>query len=293
MQKPSAVTIAIISLVAGNFLASLSDVAVKLLEGEVFTFEYVFVRQLMATLILAPIYFRHYGSFKGQSLSWKITLLRANLIVIGAACMVVAVTYLPLATANAVFYAAPLLMLPVSFMLLAERPAASKVVASAIGFIGVLIVLRPSQFHWAACFALGTAVTLALFSVLVRKLPSQHGVVHTLFWTSLFSLPVSGLLALMEWQEMSTAQLGWTVLSSVCVLAYNGLSVFAYKKAPASQIALSEYTGLVFVTLFGVMWFDEIPDLITLAGIILIIAPLIPAEHYKKLGRRISPQAWR
>jgi len=290
VQRPSAVSVAILCLIGGNLLASLSDVAVKLLQGEVFAFQYIFVRQLVATLILAPIYFRHYGGFKGQSLSWKITLLRANLIVIGAACMVVAVTYLPLATANAVFYAAPLLMLPISFMLLAERPAAGKVIASAIGFVGVLIVLRPSQFHWAACFALGTAVTLALFSVLVRKLPSQHGVIHTLFWTSLFSLPVSGLLALMEWQEMSTAQLGWTVLSSVCVLAYNGLSVLAYKKAPASQIALSEYTGLIFVTLFGVMWFDEIPDLVTLTGILLIVAPLIPAEQYRKLFQQIKPR---
>ncbi len=145
--------------------------------------------------------------------------------------MVVAITHLPLATANAVFYAGPLLMLPLSVWILKEKPELGKVVATIIGFIGVLIVLRPSQFHWAAIFALGTAMTLALFHVLVRKLPSEHSVIHTLFWTSVLSLPISGLLAFLDWQPIGITQLGWIGASSICVLAYNAMAVFAYKKA--------------------------------------------------------------
>lgn len=81
----------------------------------------------------------------------KVTLIRAHLVLLGAGCMVVAISYLPLATANAVFYAAPLLMLPLSILFLKERPSRGKVIATVTGFLGVLIVLRPSQFHWAAC----------------------------------------------------------------------------------------------------------------------------------------------
>lgn len=53
------------------------------------------------------------------------------------------------------------------------------------------------------------------------------------------------------------------------------------QKAPANQIALAEYSGLVFVTLFGVMWFDEIPDILTLVGISLIVIPMMPIKWKK------------
>ncbi|MFA0703833.1 EamA family transporter, partial [Vibrio sp. 10N.222.48.A8] len=71
------------------------------------------------------------------------------------------------------------------------------------------IVLRPSQFHWAALFALGTALTLALFNVLVRKLPSEQTVVTTLWWTTLFSIPASLVLCFLYWQPVSVEHLGY------------------------------------------------------------------------------------
>ncbi|WED28304.1 DMT family transporter [Vibrio sp. DW001] len=281
--------LALLALIFGNLLASLSDVAVKLLDNESSVYQYVFLRQLIATLVAAPFYFR--GRKQNDlAVNWKITAIRSHLIIVGAGCMVVAITHLPLATANAVFYAGPLLMLPLSIWLLKETLKIEKVIASIIGFTGVLIVLRPSQFHWAAIFALGTAMSLALFHVLVRKLPSEHSVIHTLFWTSVVSLPISGLLALFDWQPLELTQYFWILASSLCVLAYNALAVFAYKKAQADEIALAEYSGLIFVTLFGVWWFNEIPDLLTLIGIILIVMPLIPYRALNRAYRNKRPQ---
>ncbi|GAL20425.1 metabolite transporter (DMT) superfamily [Vibrio maritimus] len=68
------------------------------------------------------------------------------------------------------------------------------------------------------------------------------------------------------------------------VLGYHALIVIAYKKAPANQIALAEYSGLVFVTLFGVMWFDEIPDVLTFIGILLIVLPMMPINWKKRFS---------
>lgn len=200
--------------------------------------------------------------------------------------MMVSITYLPLATANAVFYAAPLLMLPLSIWLLKERPSAAKVLATSLGFVGVLIVLRPSQFHWAALFALGTATTLALFNILVRKLPASQSVVTTLWWTSLFSIPVSALLALFHWQPMSAQLFLFVAISAVCILGYNGLAVAAYRRAPAGQIALSEYSGLLFVTIIGLVGFNELPDGFTWLGISLIVLPLLPVRKWLHIRQR-------
>ncbi|OFJ13866.1 DMT family transporter, partial [Vibrio cholerae] len=222
----------------------------------------------------------------------KVTLIRAHLVLLGAGCMVVAISYLPLATANAVFYAAPLLMLPLSILFLKERPSRSKVIATVTGFLGVLIVLRPSQFHWAALFALGTACSLALFNLLARTIPERQPVVTTLMWTTLFSLPISGLLAAAYWQPLSLSQWLWIAASSGLILLYNGLAVAAYQKAPASQIALAEYSGLIFVAAFGAFWFAEMLDALTWLGIGMIILPLLPSAWLAKWrGLLTAPKA--
>jgi drug/metabolite transporter (DMT)-like permease len=279
-EKLCPVNLAMLLLVIGNLMASLSDVAVKLLDGGISPFQYMFIRQAVSLLIILPFWIR-LPKPQRRLTNVRVTTLRAHLVLLGSGCMMVAITYLPLATANAVFYAAPLLMLPLSIWLFKEIPSRIKVIGTVIGFIGVLIVLRPSQFHWAALFALGTACTLALFNVLLRKIPNDQPVVTTLMWTTLLSVPVSGVLAWFYWQPVSSSELFWVVMSATFILGYNGLAVIAYKKVPAPQIALAEYSGLIFVTLFGVWWFNEVPDLLTLLGISLIVIPIMPKTWLK------------
>lgn len=276
---------AILLLVLANLLASFSDVSLKVLNGEVPTFQYVFIRQLMSVLILMPLWLRlpKQKRFEGCG---KIAFLRAQFILVGSACAMVAITHLTLATANAMFYVGPLMMLPLSMVLLGERPTKHKAIATLIGFSGVLIVLRPDQFHWAMIVALGSALGLAMGNILVKKLPSDHHIVSTLFWTSVMTLPVALILAIREWTDLNLVQLGWILAINLFVLGYHALVVLAYNKAPANQIALAEYSGLVFVTLFGVMWFDEIPDVLTMIGIALIVVPMMPIRWQKLIRRK-------
>ncbi|PQJ85268.1 DMT family transporter [Aliivibrio sifiae] len=282
----SSINLAILLLVLGNLMASLSDVAVKVLEGGVSPFQYIFIRQLVSLVLIFPFWIRQ-SREKRQISNIKITAIRAHIVLIGSGCMVVSITYLSLATANAIFYTAPLLMIPLSMLLLKEKPSTKKVIQTLIGFVGVLIILRPSQFHWAAIFALGTAITLALFNILIRRIPNEQSVITTLLWTTLFSLPASGTLALLYWQPLTLHTFFWVALSASCIITYNGLATMAYKKAPATQISLAEYSGLIFVVLFGVWWFDEVPDALTLIGIGLIIFPLMPKEWLLRIrGKR-------
>lgn len=271
----SATYFAILLLVLGNLAASLSDVAVKLLEGDVPTFQYVFVRQILSTMVIFPFWWKQKPSQK-KLYNPALNLFRAQLIVIGSGCMVVAITHLTLATANAVFYAAPLLMLPLAVLLLGEKITWTQALAAIFGFIGVLVVLRPSEFHWAATFALGTTLTLALFNITARKIPSEQTVISTLFWTSLLSIPLSAIIAILYWTPITTEQTLLILASAGLILSYNGLAVMAYRRAPASHISVAENSGLVFVVIIGVIYFDEVPDWLTLIGIVMIVLPLIP-----------------
>ena len=274
-MNPSPTYAAILLLVFGNLLAALSDVAVKLVGGEVATFQYVFIRQLLSTLVILPLWLLQPAS-KRQLEKVALNTFRAHLIIVGSGCMVVAISHLTLATANAVFYAAPLIMLPLSVLLLGERPHVKTVLATGLGFVGVLVVLRPDEFHWAAFFALGTSITLALFNLTARRIPKRQTTISTLFWTSVLSLPVSAILAFLSWQEITWYQVTLILISAGLILMYNGLAVMAYRQAPANQIAMAENSGLVFVVILGVSLFNEIPSLLTLVGILMIIAPLLP-----------------
>lgn len=274
-MKKNDVSFAIFLLVGANLLASLSDVSLKILNGEVPTFQYVFLRQLISLTLLLPFWWSLPKQRRLMGCD-GITFWRAQLILLGSACAMVAITHLPLATANAIFYVGPLLVLPLSIVFLGERPSAGKVFATLLGFIGVLIVLRPEHFHWAAIIALGSALAMGVGNILIRRMPQNQPLVCTLFWTTLMTLPIAAVIAYLEWQPIEWHHVGWIVAINLFVLSYHALVVQAFRRAPASQIALAEYSGLAFVTLFGVMWFDEIPDLFTALGIILIIVPMMP-----------------
>lgn len=288
MQQKS-ISQAILLLVLANLLASLSDVSLKVLNGEVPTFQYVFIRQVISLFFILPFWLK-LPTQRYKEGCCKITFWRAQFIVGGSACAMVAITHLTLASANAIFYAAPLMMLPMSIVFLKESPPLSKYIATAIGFIGVLIVLRPEHFHWAAIIALGSALTMAVCNILIRRLPAQQSLISTLFWTTVMTLPLSLVLALTEWQAISWTHVLWITAINVFVLGYHAIVVIAYKKAAVSSIALAEYSGLAFVTLFGIMWFDEIPDALTAIGILLIVIPMMPLPWQKWFGRNTASE---
>ncbi|MGR5119129.1 DMT family transporter [Vibrio astriarenae] len=273
---------AILLLVFANLLASFSDVSLKVLNGEVPTFQYVFIRQLLSVLLLLPFWLKLPGETRMQG-GCRINFLRAQFILVGSGCAMIAITHLTLATANAMFYVGPILMLPLSVILLKERPNRGKIIATLIGFLGVLIVLRPEHFHWAAIAGLGSALAMGVGNILIKRLSDDQHIISTLFWTSIMTLPLALAFALPQWAEIEWRHVGWIMAINLFVLGYHALVVIAYKKAPASQIALAEYSGLVFVTLFGVMWFDEIPDVLTLIGIALIVVPMMPIQWKKWL----------
>lgn len=282
MQQKS-ISQAIILLVLANLIASLSDVSLKVLNGEVPTFQYVFIRQFISLFFILPFWLK-LPKDKYKEGCCAITFWRAQFIVGGSACAMIAITHLTLATANAMFYVAPLMMLPLSILLLKEAPPLTKYIATGIGFIGVLIVLRPDQFHWAAIVALGSALTMAVCNILIRRLPAEQHLISTLFWTTVMTLPLAFVLAIFDWQSVSMTNILWIVAINVFVLAYHALVVIAYKKSAVSNIALAEYSGLAFVTIFGIIWFDEIPDLLTALGILLIVVPMMPLPWKKWLS---------
>ena len=269
---------ATVLLIFGNLIAVLSDALIKTLTLEVSIFQFVLYRQVTAILILTPFFLWQFKSNNNQnkvcdSLMWH--FIRSHIWLLGAIFMVISLNSMPIATANAIFYTAPLLMLPMAFCFYRERLSLASIASGVLGFIGVLIIIRPNQIDWAALSALAVALTLAANNLLIRKIPKSHTVIQTLFFTNLLAIPVSFLLALWEGSNWSWPVFITATGSSTFILIYAGICVVAYRNIESNKIASAEYTGLLGAAFVGVVFFEEVPDLFMLLGSLFIIVSVL------------------
>ncbi|MDO6706924.1 DMT family transporter [Photobacterium sp. 1_MG-2023] len=275
---------AMMLLVVGNLIAVCSDAMIKSLGEDTAIFQFVFFRQLTSVLILAPFCFTTKRADFFAGFKWH--ALRGHIWLLGMVFMVISITSLPLATANAIFYAAPLIMLPLAMILFQEKLSKYSVGAAVIGFMGVLVIIRPTEINWAAIAALVVAFTLAWNNLLVRKLPRHQTVAQTLMLTNLAGMPAALALAVWEGQPWDFTPFWTAAGSSAFILIYAGACVLAYRAAESNKIASAEYSGLIGAVVLGMVWFDEIPDLPMILGTVMIILPLVWLAQKEKRAKK-------
>lgn len=264
---------AIILLVAGNAMAVISDVFVKVIGSDAPVFQFIFLRSLITLLLLLPFLRQldHSHLFRGLG----VHLVRSHMHLAGVFCMVIALTSLPLATANAVFYVAPVIVMLLSVVLFREKLTALSLLAVFGGFAGILVILRPVEFNWTALSALGAAAALAVSAVMVRLLPSEQSTVHKLFLNYLLLLPAAAVLTWWEGAVPDPAILISALGSAAFILGYNTSVLLAYRTMDANRVTSAEYTGLIWAVVVGWIGFHEVPDLWFAVGSAMIVVPLV------------------
>jgi len=264
---------AILLLVIGNAMALISDVFIKLMEPGAPVFQFAFLRCVFILLLLLPLA----GQLNRKHLfsGLKVHAVRAHVHLAGILCMVVALVNLPLATANAVFYAAPIVVMALSVIIFREKLTFLSLFAVFSGFGGIIVILRPVDFNWAAIAALAAAFSLAVNAVMVRKLPREQSTVHKLFLHFLLIIPAAGALALWEGAAWDSSILISALGSALFILGYNITVLLASRQVDANQVTSAEYTGLIWAVGIGWIWFAEVPDLWFLAGSAMIVVPLV------------------
>ncbi len=232
----------------------------------------VFLRNALGLLFVLPLAF----GFRAVSLKTErihLHLGRALVGVSAMACLYYGWTHLPLGTAALLKQTGPLFMPLLALWLLGE--AVPKVLrwSLPVGFVGVALVLQPSNssLQWVMLIGLLGAVLGSAAKIFVRKMrdtePSRRVVFYFSLFAALFSLP----LALFDWQWLSFNQ--W-----IGVFAIGGLSTLAqlsmtraYHSAPAAYLGPFTYSSVVMATVLGWMLWDETLDYLTITGMVLIL----------------------
>ncbi|MGR5068266.1 DMT family transporter [Vibrio alfacsensis] len=272
-MKVTSVGVAMLLLIVGNLVAVLSDALIKSIGNEVPVFQFVFYRQLSAVMMLLPVYLLTKQAPLMEGFKWH--AVRAHIWLSGAIFMVLAISSMPLATANAIFYTAPLIMLPLAAIFFGEKLSAQSIAAAVMGFAGVIVIIRPDQIDWAALSALVVAVTLAINNLLIRKLPQNQSVPHTLLMTNLAGIPVSLLLVFIEGETWDWHSFPVAAGSSLFIMIYAATCVLAYRSIDSNKVASAEYSGLIGAVIVGLIWFGEVPDAFMAISTVMIVVPLI------------------
>ncbi len=215
-------------------------------------------------------------------------VLRSVVGVSGMFCGFYSLTHLPLATATAISFTKPLFLIVLVVLFLGETVRWRRWTATAVGFLGVLIVIRPGgdAFTFAMLIALLGSFLVADVTVLVKKLSVTDRNVTIIFYFGVVTTLVSVVPAIFVWQMPNLFE--WSLLVLVGATAAFGqyCSLRAFRIAEATAVMPFDYTRLLFAGFFGYFFFAEVPDRWTLVGVaVLIASTLYIAQREMRLGR--------
>ncbi len=265
------VVIGLILLIVGNLFSAFYDVSIKWLPEGANASSFLLVRQMTSVFMLLPIW---WYVKRPKTAYLNIHLWRANIGSVGALFLIIGLMALPLATVSSLFYTAPLMIILMGYWFLRERITQGQVVCTILGFVGVLIILRPSEMNWFGLAVLFSAFTFAVNQLTLKKVPMTDHPVLPLMLYNLLGIPATLLMVMFQgFSGLSWELLAVAVLSNVSLLSYHWLCVLAYRKAQASDIAIAEYTGLLFIVFLGWLLFDEWLDNLSWLGAALIVLP--------------------
>ncbi|MDH3615781.1 MAG: DMT family transporter [Gammaproteobacteria bacterium] len=237
--------------------------------------QFVLVRSLIAILILLAIAPRFGGlrSLKSDEKAWHV--LRTVLAIGAMFGFFYGLSEMPLVNAFALGYTAPLMMTALSAVFLREPVGWRRWSAVTIGFVGVLIILRPGsgELSFAAIAVLIAAFCYACQAITARKLSATESTLALSFYVVVGPTIVSlGLLNTYTWVDPDLT--GWALLvgaGASSVLAWIGL-VNGYRAASPALLAPLEYTALIGGAIAGYVFWDEIPDIWVAVGALFIVA---------------------
>lgn len=176
---------------------------------------------------------------------------------------------LPIAQCVAIAFATPLFVTALSRPLLGEQVSAIRWLATAIGFGGVLLIVRPGldAFHPAMLWPLASALLFALTVISVRRLARDEPATLLLFYAAVFGIVFGCAYAAVDGWVMPAPH-HWPALTLIALFGGLGQWLLAqgYRYAPAAVVAPIDYTHMVWVLPLGFVFFREWPDALTLIG---------------------------
>ncbi|MCF1707727.1 DMT family transporter [Tabrizicola sp. J26] len=221
-------------------------------------------------------------------------LTRATLLIAEICVIVTAYTLIGLINTHAVFAVCPLLIAGLSVPILGEKVGLGRWIAIAVGLAGVLVILQPGSgvFTPAALLPLASATMFAFYSLLTRRATQAEDAYLSLFWSGIFGAALITVVGLPHWEPMSGADWGWMAMYGLVAVFANWLLIRCYEVAEASAVQPFAYLQIVFVSIVGIVVFDETLASNVLIGVVIVVgAGLVALMLERKRGLPPVPES--
>ena len=279
-------------MTAAAFCFAAMNAAVREASATLHPLEIAFFRNLFALLFILPWLLK--GGIRG--LATRRFPLHASRAVFGILAMSLwftAVTLMPLPEVVALNFTLPLFVIAGAALILGERVGPRRLAATAVGFCGMLVILRPGfvELTWAATLPILAAVFMAGSVLMVKRLSATESATAMVFYMNLLMTPLSLGPALFYWRWPDPAVWGLLAfLGLLAMLAHLALAV-AYGKADASAVMPFDYMRLPFVAVLAYLLYGEVADLWTWVGAGIIAGSAIYIAHREaKVAGREGPK---
>jgi drug/metabolite transporter (DMT)-like permease len=247
----------------------------------------VLFRNIIGLLFIFPWVFKR-GIHILKTDKMTLHILRAVTGLFGMLLWFYAITQLPMSQAIALSFTAPLFTTLAAVFILKEYVGLHRWMALLVGFLGVLVILRPGAQHIdvAALSVIVATIMWAFSNLIVKQMTKTEHPILIVTYMSIVMIPLSLPFALPHWVVPSVNELGWLVaLGLMSISAQYSLSL-SFSKASLATVAPFDFGRLIFVSLIAYFFFGEVIDCWTIAGGIIIFAAGIYIIRREAKGRR-------
>ena len=267
----------ILYIIMAGFFFALMTFFVRL-SGDLPTMEKAFFRNAVAAIIAFGTLVKSKEKFALKKENIPDLFMRSLCGTLGLICNFYAIDKLNIADANILNKLSPFFAILMSYFILKEKANKVEWLSVIVAFTGALFVVKPSfnmQFIYAmigVCGGLGAGIAYTFVRKLGKK--GERGPIIVLCF-SVFSCVVTLPFLIFQFQPMSLLQFVFLILAGVAAAGGQFSITKAYTKAPARDISVFDYTQVLFAALLGFIFLDQIPDILSLIGYVIIIGSAV------------------
>ena len=213
---------------------------------------------------------KNYSFYKSGNI--KIQILRSVLSIIESGCFILSFRYLTLADAHSIASLTPVLVVALSAIILREHVSLKTWIAIFVGFVGVLIIMRPglSLFDPKSLIPLAGAFFLSIYQIVTRKASEKDPNETSLFYTSIVGIILMVIIGYNFWQPLMENSFIYFIAIGFFFSLGLYFQIIALSMARAGIIQPFHYTLIFWAIILGYIFYDDFPDIPTLIGGLVI-----------------------
>ena len=287
MKKNKLISVALLAIGATLF-GSFMGAGVKFLSDDLHPITICFYRCLMGLIIITPFVAKN--NFQAlQTDNMRLQIFRALINIISMICWFSAIGMMHFEKATALGFTTPLFTTVLAVLILGEVIRFHRTAALLLGFVGILIIIRPGYmpFEFGTILMLVASLSFSFVLIFVKKLSATDSSLTIIFYHLLYMTPAFFILSLFYWENINLNQLIIFSLMGASGLLSHWCLAQAFKMSDTTFVMPLQFTKLIWASLIGLFIFSEQPDIWTWVGGVIIFISVVYItyrEAFKKKG---------